>query len=174
MLAFQFSPTVCCVETPVPDTAIVEGEFVALLVIATAPFTAPALVGANCTVTVTDWFGFSVSPELMPLAVTPAPDTFTAEIVTLALPVFVTDTLCELLLPVFTLPKLTLEELKLSVRVDAMPVPLSAIESGEFAALLVIVTEPLDALADVGAKLTLKLVVPFAASVMGRFKPVTL
>ena len=61
------------------------------------------------------------------------------------------------------MPKLTVEELKLSVRVEAMPVPLNAIESGEFAALLVIVTEPFDAPADVGAKLTLKLVVPFAA-----------
>jgi hypothetical protein len=110
----------------------------------------------------------------MPLDVTPAPDTFTAETVTLAFPVFVTVTLCELLLPVFTLPKLKLEALKLSVRVDEMPVPLSAIASGEFAALLVIDTEPFDEPAVVGAKLTLKLVVPFAASVIGRFKPVTL
>jgi hypothetical protein len=174
VLAFQFNPTVCCVATPVPVTEIVEGEFVALLVIDTEPFTAPALVGANCTVTVTDWFGFSVSPDEMPLAATPAPDTFTAEIVTLALPVFVTDTVCEPLLPVFTLPKLKLEELKLSVRVAAMPVPLSAIESGEFCALLVMVTEPFAAPAAVGAKLTLKDVVPFAAIVIGRFKPVTL
>jgi hypothetical protein len=54
VLAFQVNPTVCCVATPVPDTLIVAGEFVALLVICTEPVTAPAVVGANCTVTVTD------------------------------------------------------------------------------------------------------------------------
>jgi hypothetical protein len=174
VLAFQFRPTVCCVTTPVPETLIVAGEFVALLTICTEPLTAPALVGANCTVTVTDWFGFNISPAETPLAVTPAPDTFTAETVTLALPVLVKETLCELLLPVFTLPKLKLEELRLSVRVAATPVPLSAIDSGEFCALLVIVAEPLTAPAAVGAKLTVNVVVVFAASVVGKLKPVTL
>ncbi len=174
MLAFQFSPTVCCVATPVPDTLIVAGEFVALLAICTEPATAPAAVGANCTVTVTDWFGLSVSPELTPLAVKPAPLTFTADTVTLALPVFVSDTLCEALLPSFTLPKLKLDPLKLRVCVAATPVPLSAIESGEFCALLVIVAEPVIDPAAVGAKLMLNVVFEFAANVIGSVKPVTL
>jgi len=55
VLAFQLSDTVCCTAaTPVPDKLTVEGEFVALLVIETDPVTAPAVVGANVTVTVTD------------------------------------------------------------------------------------------------------------------------
>ena len=163
MLAFQFSDTVCCcAATPVPETLIVAGEFVALLVIETEPVTAPAVVGANVTVTVTDWFGFSDSPAVTPLTVNPAAVTFTAEIDTLALPVLVNETLSELLLPSFTLPKLRLVPLRLRVRVAATPVPLSAIESVGFCALLVIVTEPETDPAAVGAKLTLNVVVAFA------------
>lgn len=175
MLAFQFNDTVCCVAaTPVPDRLTVEGEFVALLVIETEPPTAPPVVGAKVTVTVTDWFGVSVSPAVSPLTVKPAPLTFTAEIETLAFPLLVSDTLCELLLPSFTLPKLKLVPLKLSVRVAATPVPLNATESVPFDALLVIVTEPVELPAVVGAKLTLNVVVAFACSVIGKFKPVTL
>jgi hypothetical protein len=175
VLAFQFKDTVCCVAaTPVPDKLTVEGEFVALLVIATEPVTAPAVVGAKVTVTVTAWFGVSVSPDVTPLTVKPAPLTFTPEIVTLELPVLVSDTLCELLLPSFTLPKLKLVPLRLSVRVAATPVPLSAIESVGFEALLVIDTEPVALPAVDGEKLTEKVVVPFACSVIGKFKPVTL
>jgi hypothetical protein len=175
VLAFQFSATVCCcAATPVPDKLTVAGEFVALLVIETEPLIAPAVVGANVTVAVTDWFEFSVSPDVTPLTVKPAPLTFTAEIDTLLLPVFVSDTLCELLLPSFTLPKLKLVPLKLNVRVAATPVPLNAIESVPFEALLVIVTEPEADPADDGSKLTLNVVVAFACSVIGKFKPVTL
>ena len=174
MLAFQFSDTVCCVATPVPVTVTVFGELVALLLIVTEPFTEPADVGANCTVNVADWFGFSVSPDEMPLALTPAPETFTLDTVTFVLPVFVTVMLCVLLLFTFTLPKLAVDVLKLRVRVAATPVPLVEIVSVEFCALLLIVTEPFEEPAEVGAKLTLKVVVPFAAKVIGRFSPVTL
>jgi hypothetical protein len=158
----------------VPVTVTVDGEFVALLLIVTEPFTEPADVGANCTVNVSDWFGFSVSPDETPLALTPAPETFTLLTVTLVFPVFVTVMLCVLLLFTFTLPKLAVVALKLSERVAATPVPLVEIESVEFCALLLIVTVPFEEPADVGAKLTLKVVVPFAAKVIGRFSPVTL
>jgi hypothetical protein len=60
------------------------------------------------------------------------------------------------------------------VRVAATPVPLNATESVPFDALLVIVTEPVELPAVVGAKLTLNVVVAFACSVIGKFKPVTL
>ena len=52
-LASQVSPTelLLCV-TPVPDTVMLAGEFVALLATFTLPFTAPAFVGANWTVNV--------------------------------------------------------------------------------------------------------------------------
>lgn len=110
----------------------------------------------------------------MPLALTPAPETFTLDTVTFVLPVFVTVMFCVLLLFTFTLPKLAVDVLKLSVRVAATPVPLVEIVSVEFCALLLIVTEPFEEPAEVGAKLTLKVVVPFAAKVIGRFSPVTL
>jgi hypothetical protein len=175
VLAFQFKPTVCCVAaTPVPDTLIVAGEFVALLTIETEPLAAPAAVGAKITVTVTDWFGVKVSPDVTPLAVKLALLTFTAEIVTLELPVLVSDTLCELLLPSLMLPKLKLVPLKLNVRVAATPVPVSAMKSVPFEALLVIATEPVALPVAEGSKLTLKVVVAFACSVIGKFKPVTL
>jgi len=55
VLAVQASATVCGVAaTPVPETLIDAGEFVASLKIVTVPLTAPAAEGANCTVTVTD------------------------------------------------------------------------------------------------------------------------
>jgi len=55
VLAVQASATVWgVVERPVPETLTVAGELVASLEIVTAPFTAPAADGANCTVTVTD------------------------------------------------------------------------------------------------------------------------
>ena len=40
--------------TPVPESAIAVGEFVALLVMLTLPLTNPPVVGANWAVTVTD------------------------------------------------------------------------------------------------------------------------
>jgi len=53
VLAVQASATVCDA-TPVPETLIDAGEFVASLEIVTVPLTAPDAEGANCTVTVTD------------------------------------------------------------------------------------------------------------------------
>lgn len=175
MLAFHVRPTVCCcAATPVPLSEIVAGEFVALLMIDTLPATAPPAVGANSTVNVEDWFGLRISPAVTPLEVNPAPVTFTAEIATLAFPVFVTDKLSELLLPVFRLPKFRLVVLKLSTRVDATPVPLSAIVSGELGELLVITTEPLTAPAAVGAKFTLNFALLPALIVSGALIPETL
>jgi hypothetical protein len=174
VLAFHVNPTVCVVAaTPVPLSEIVAGEFVALLVIVTLPVTAPAAVGANSTVNVADWFALRISPAVTPLVVKPVPETFTAEIATLAFPVLVTDRLSELLLPVFTLPKFRFVVLRLSKWVDATPVPLSAIVSGELGELLVITTEPLTAPPDVGAKLTLNVVFPPALIVSGALIPET-
>jgi hypothetical protein len=42
------------VETPVPDSVIVAGEFVALLAMLTLPLTNPEAAGVNCAVIVTD------------------------------------------------------------------------------------------------------------------------
>ena len=106
--------------------------------------------------TVTDWFGVSISPEVTPLAVNPAPVAVTVEIFTLALPLFVSATLRELLLPTLTLPKLRLVVLNPSTLVDATPVPLSPIDIGEFGALLTSDIDPVTAPAAVGANTTLK------------------
>jgi hypothetical protein len=55
VLAVHVSETVGgAVETPVPERLIVAGEFVALLAMLMLPVTAPAVLGANVTVTVTD------------------------------------------------------------------------------------------------------------------------
>jgi hypothetical protein len=54
-LAVQDSATVWgVVETPVPDSVIVAGEFVALLAMLTLPLTNPEAAGVNCAVIVTD------------------------------------------------------------------------------------------------------------------------
>ena len=103
--------TVGC--TPVPDRLMVMEEFEALLVITTLPETLPAAAGANVTATLVLWPEANVIPD-MPVALNPAPETTTLEIVALALPEFVSVALKELLLPVLTLPKLRLDELKVS------------------------------------------------------------
>jgi hypothetical protein len=159
------------VDTPVPETLMVAGEFVASLAIETLPLTAPAVAGANCTVTVIDWFGVSISPAVTPLAPNPAPVTLTFEMVTLALPLFVRATLSELLLPTFTLPKLKLVVLRPSTFVDAMPVPLSGMESGEVGALLASVIEPEAAPAVVGANTALNVAFLPARIVSGALMP---
>lgn len=169
------SPTVCgVVATPVPETLIVAGEFVVLLEMLTLPVTAPAVPGANVTVTVTAWFGVSTSFAVTPLALNPAPLTPTLEIVTLEFPLFVNVALSELLLLTFTLPKLRLVVLSPNSFVAAIPVPLRAIARGEFGALLVRLTEPVTAPAVVGANTALNVVEPPAAMFNGAVIPVVL
>jgi hypothetical protein len=54
---------------PVPLSAIVAGEPVALLVTVTLPFEAPADVGENTTLNVKVWDGPSVAGTVAPLSV---------------------------------------------------------------------------------------------------------
>lgn len=93
--------------TPVPDTEMLAGEFVALLATLTVPETAPAVVGLNMTVKVAVSFGATVTAP-MALAVKPVPLVVTPEIVTLEFPLFVSVTPSELLAFTLTLPKLRL------------------------------------------------------------------
>ena len=51
-----------------PDKEIVTGEFVALLAMLTLPVALPNPVGANVTVSVADWLGPRINPDVMPLA----------------------------------------------------------------------------------------------------------
>jgi|ERR1700746_3134564 len=111
-LAVQVKATVCGVCcTPVPARLIV-GELLALLLTATFPVTAPAVVGANVITRVAVWLGVSVVP-LTPVALKPAPVALTPEIITFEFPVLVRVTFTDALLPSLTLLKLKLEGLAL-------------------------------------------------------------
>jgi hypothetical protein len=160
--------------TPVPDSAMADGEFVALLAMLTLPFTNPAAAGVNCAVIVTDWFGVSVSPEVTPLSLYPVPDTVTPEIVTFEFPLLVSVVVNELLLPTFTLPKATLDVLSPRRRVAATPVPLREIVSGDVGALLTTVTDPVTLPAVLGPNAALNVAALPAAMITGVVIPVVL
>jgi len=157
---------------PVPDSGIVNGELVALLVMVTlAPLTAPGVVGANVTSRVTDWPGVSTVPLEMPLALNSAPVTVTAEIVMSELPLFITDVGRRLLLPSGTLPKGRFGGLALSVNVAAVPVPDKLITRGDGAPLVVSVMLPLAAAAEDGVNTASNVVLPPAGIVVDADRP---
>lgn len=175
VLAFHVSATVWGeIETPVPVSDTFVGEPVALLAIATLPLTIPAVAGANWTVRTAVWFGVRIKPDVTPLAVIPAPVTVTLEIVMFEFPLFFRVVVRELLLPVFTLPNGKLFGVAPSRVVEAAPVPLSAMARGEPGASLTNETDPLTLPAMVGANTMLNVVLPPAAMVFGRGRPVVL
>jgi hypothetical protein len=96
-----------------------------------------------------------------------------AEIVMLDPPEFVSVTVFGVLLPVCTVPKLTLAGLEVR-----LPAVTTVAERGIFnvalLALLVMATFPLAVPADCAASFTLKVAVPPAATVTGRVMPVRL
>ena len=71
-----------------------------------------------------------------PLALKPAPEAVALEIVIFEFPVFVSVTFSDDLLPSLTLLKFKLDGFALKSWVAVWPVPLRAIEIGEFGALL--------------------------------------
>jgi hypothetical protein len=163
------------VPVPVPDNGIVVGEFVALLVMVTlAPLTAPAVVGANVTVRVTDCPAVSTVPLETPLSLNPAPVTVTPEIVMFEFPLFVNVVVSELLLPSATFPKDKLVGLAPSDKVAAAPVPDRLMTSGEGVPFVVSVMLPVTAVAEDGVKTALKVAVPPAAMVVDVDRPVWL
>ncbi len=95
--------------TPVPLRAIVSGELGALLTSETVPVTLPAAPGVKATLNVALLPAAMVSGTARPVMLKPLPDTVAWEIVTLALPALDNLMVCELLVPVTTLPKLALE-----------------------------------------------------------------
>ncbi len=110
-------------------------------------------------------------PEVTPLALKPAPETVTFEMLTFEFPVFVKVTLEEPLPPTFTLPKLRPVGFAPSRKVAAAPVPLRAIVRGEPGALLTKETEPVMLPAVVGPKAVLNVVLPPATIVAGTVRP---
>lgn len=74
MLAVQVSATLCWVAcTPVPTSAIVAGEPVALLVTDTLPLELPAVVGSNTALNVNVCDAPSVTGVFAPVTEYPAP-----------------------------------------------------------------------------------------------------
>src|SRR5207245_3969304 len=145
------------------------------LTIEMLPFTAPAIVGLNWTVSVRFCDGERVTGALPPVIVKPDPPKVIWEIVTFALPVFVMVTFCEAEeVPVVTLPKLRLVGLVPRVRIAAIPVPLRPTEVGEVGALLTIEMLPDAEPITVGRKATVIVVCCPAFTFKDSENPLTL
>jgi hypothetical protein len=74
---------------PVPESAMLSGEFDASEAIASVPVAEPVAAGAKATVKVTLWLGFSVVGRVKPLSEKPVPVVLDCEMVTADPPVFV-------------------------------------------------------------------------------------
>ena len=128
VLAVQVSVTECeagC--TPVPESVIVAGELVALLVTVTLPGSEPALDGVKVTFSVAVVPAATIWPEETPLAVYPAPEMVTLETVTLEFPPLVKVTERLLLLPMLTVEKFKAVVLGVSCMVEAVTVRVAAL-----------------------------------------------
>ena len=84
------------------------GELGPLLTRETEPLTLEVDVGENAMLKVVLPPAAIVAGTVSPLMLKPLPDTFAWEIVTLAVPLFFRLIVCVLVLPMATLPKLTL------------------------------------------------------------------
>lgn len=106
-----FAPSRKVAVTPVPLTGMESGEPGALFVSDTDPLTRPAEVGEN-TMLNDEFLPARIEVgSVSPLMLTPAPVALAAEIMSVAVPLFVTVIVCELLVPVVTFPKLTVDGL---------------------------------------------------------------
>jgi hypothetical protein len=144
------------VAVPDPDKAIESGEPGALLTIEMPPVALPAAAGENFAVNEVLCPAFSVNGAVRPVMLNPVPDALPAEIPTLAVPEFVKVTLTDPLAPTSRLPKLMLAGF--AVRFPRTPVPLSAIDTVGFVAVLVIVMLPAAMPTVVGANCAVKVV----------------
>ena len=159
---------------PVPVRAIVNGDPVALLVTVMDPVALPAAVGANFALSVALCDGLIVAGVVSPLTVKPVPAATMLEICTAAVPVLESVMLCEVLLPVATLPKFRLVGLALNwPDAAAVPVPVRAIVNGDPVALLVTVMDPVALPAAVGANFALSVALCDGLIVAGVVSPLT-
>lgn len=142
-----------CVVVAEPLRLMLSGEPGALLATDTLPPAALAAVGANLTVNEVVAPGFSV-PAVKLVTENPAPEAVAEDTETFPVPLFVSVTVLDPLLPTRTVPKLMLAGFAESP--PWVPVPLNAIESVGFEAFVEMVTAP-DALPEaVGAKAAVK------------------
>jgi hypothetical protein len=156
---------------PEPLQFAVSGALEALLVIESAPDSVAVDVGLNVAVTVALCPAFNDAGTLNPDTVTPVPETDIAEIVAVAVPEFVSFTLCVDVDPIETLPKLI--DVGDSVRLAETPSPFSGTVVGESSALLVIVTTPVVAPLEFALNETFSVADGPAAIVIGAVIPPT-
>lgn len=160
--------------TPVPPSVTVAGEPVALLTMETLPLTVAAVVGLNCTTTVTTCVGVSVTAAPPLVIEKPVPDAVIEEIATFELPVLVIVKLFVVEVPVFTFPKARLVALRDKVCVAATPVPLNETGEGDVGALLTIEMLPETAPVWVGRNATVTVAVAPVFMFKGRVYPLVL
>jgi len=153
-----------------PEIGMAEGAPLALLTMARLPAVDAADVGEYCTVKVILCDGDKVTAD------PPDNDKFVPvkavrEIITFELPVLVSVTLREAVLPTLTFPKFTLRGFTVRLNPAATPAPLNATTAGELDASLTRDRLPLEAPADLGPNCTLKVDVLPALNVRGKVNP---
>jgi hypothetical protein len=171
-LGVQDRPTEGVPAAPVPDTEI-DGVVVELLAIVIVAPAAPDVVGVNATLSAADWLGVRTVPALTPLVLKTPVAPLIREMVMFELPLFVSVVLSELLLPTFTLPKLSVVGLALRTEVAVVPVPLRLIAVGDPGTFVLNEMLPVTLPAEAGAKTALKVMLLFGVSVCA-VNPVTL
>jgi hypothetical protein len=148
-----------------------------LLLIVIWPLAVPVVVGLNCSCSVIDCVGFSVTGKLPPTIVNPAPVIAAEDTVTGDVPVDVSVNDCVVAVFTVTLPKLRLAALTVNCGLvwglDAIvPVPLRATrDEPPVVELLLIVIWPLAVPAAVGLNCTCSAIDCVGASVTGRLLP---
>jgi hypothetical protein len=164
---------------PVPVSAIVIGEFGALLATEILPVAFPAEVGKNCVVKLKLWPGWTVCPAGDPTMLNPVPVILAWLIVTLAVPGLDKFSDTDPLAPTTTFPKLT--DAGVLARAGCVPAPVKGMVIGELGALLATEIVPVAFPADVGENFVVKLtlcpgwiVCPLGAPTMVKPVPLTL
>jgi hypothetical protein len=163
-------------ETPEPvRLTTIEEPVEELLATESAPASAPALVGSNCTLRVADWPDARVKGKAAPETVNPAPLMVTPLTVTVAVPVEVRVSDCVAGELRFTLPKAIVDALTLRVGTEAAtpaPVKLTLIELPVDESLAR-VSAPAAAPAVVGSNLMLRVADWLGERVKGKVAPET-
>jgi hypothetical protein len=168
----ELSPRTRVAATPVPLRETASGELGALLTSVIDPVTLPAAPGPNTALNVAALPAAMVTGAVIPVVLKPAPETVTEEIVTDALPPFVRLMVCELFVPVVTLPKAAV--VGVAANCGCVPVPLREMVSGELGALLTTVIVPVALPAVLGPNTALNVAALPAAIATGVVIPVVL
>ena len=161
------------VAVPVPESAMLSGEFDAFDATDKLPLAAPVLVGVKVAVYVTLWFAVRVSGKFSPLIEKAAALELTCEMVTDDPPALVSVSDKFVLLPTWTLPNARLVGLAVSVPC-VTPVPESGMLKLGFEPVEVMLTLPLATPLAVGEKSTVNDVLWPAVNVKGKDRPLKL